>query len=175
MSLISINPATGQRIHIYGSHTSRQIEAVLKQAHLAFLGWRELSPALRARHLRALAKSLRSQLDDLADLITAEVGKPITQSRAEDIVYSNLFTGVHGNYLKPSIVAAGLDPANLAVSDASKMSFGTDASGERIRPKAWKDIWGSGQGIGSVGAVMPAAELIARFRREYDDARDPAL
>lgn len=83
MSLISINPATGQRIHIYGSHTSVQIESALHQAHTAFLGWRELSPALRAKHLRALARSLRTQLDDLADLITAEVGKPITQSRAE--------------------------------------------------------------------------------------------
>ena len=83
MSLISINPATGQRIHIYGSHTSVQIEAALKQSHTAFLGWRELSPRNRAKHLRALAKSLRSQLEDLAALITAEVGKPITQSRAE--------------------------------------------------------------------------------------------
>ena len=83
MSLISINPATGQRIHIYGSHTSVQIEAALKQSHTAFLGWRELSPRNRAKHLRALAKSLRSQLEDLAALITAEVGKQITQSRAE--------------------------------------------------------------------------------------------
>lgn len=83
MSLISINPATGQRIHIYGSHSSVQIEAALKQAHTAFLGWRELSPASRVKHLRALARSLRRQRDDLADLIAAEVGKPITQSRAE--------------------------------------------------------------------------------------------
>lgn len=83
MSLISINPATGQRIHIYGSHTSVQIEAALKQSHTAFLGWRKLSPRDRAKHLRALAKSLRSQLNDLADLITTEVGKPIAQSRRE--------------------------------------------------------------------------------------------
>ncbi len=83
MSLISTNPSTGQRIHIYGSHTSVQIEAALKQSHTAFLGWRELSPRNRAKHLRALAKSLRSQLNDLADLITTEVGKPITQSQAE--------------------------------------------------------------------------------------------
>lgn len=83
MSLISINPATGQRIHIYGSHSSVQIEDAIKHAHAAHLGWRELSPGNRARHLRALARSLRSQLDDLADLITAEVGKPIAQSRAE--------------------------------------------------------------------------------------------
>ncbi|MGO4715856.1 NAD(P)H-dependent flavin oxidoreductase [Bradyrhizobium sp. 2TAF24] len=99
----------------------------------------------------------------------------ITASGAEDIVYSNLFTGVHGNYLKPSILAAGLDPENLPVSDPSKMSFGTDASGERVRPKAWKEIWGSGQGVGSIDKVMPAAELIARFKKEYDEAVDPPL
>jgi nitronate monooxygenase len=99
----------------------------------------------------------------------------ITSSGAEDIVYSNLFTGVHGNYLKPSIVAAGMDPENLPQSDASKMSFGTDASGERAKAKAWKDIWGSGQGIGSLSKVMPAAELIARFKKEYDEAFDPLL
>lgn len=99
----------------------------------------------------------------------------ITASGAEDIVYSNLFTGVHGNYLKPSILASGLDPENLPVSDPSKMNFGTDASGERARPKAWKEIWGSGQGVGSIDAVLPAAELIARFKREYDEAIDPAL
>src|SRR6201987_6074688 len=89
----------------------------------------------------------------------------ITSSGAEDIVYSTLFTGVHGNYLKPSIVAAGMDPENLPTSDPSKMSFGTDASGERAKPKAWKEIWGSGQGVGSVGKVLPAAELIGRFRQ----------
>ncbi len=83
MPLISTNPATGQRIHIYGSHTSVHIEDALKHGHAAFLGWRELSPSTRAKHLRAIARSLRSQLDDLADLITAEVGKPITQSRLE--------------------------------------------------------------------------------------------
>src|SRR6201997_4891863 len=99
----------------------------------------------------------------------------ITSANAEDIVYSNLFTGVHGNYLKPSIVAAGMDPDNLPTSDASKMSFGTDASGERAKPKAWKEIWGSGQGVGSIGKILPASELIAGFRQEYDEAIDPAL
>ncbi|MGH6777392.1 MAG: NAD(P)H-dependent flavin oxidoreductase [Bradyrhizobium sp.] len=99
----------------------------------------------------------------------------ITASGAEDIVYSNLFTGVHGNYLKPSIIAAGMDPESLPTSDPSRMSFGTDASGERAKPKAWKDIWGSGQGVGSIGKVLPAAELIARFRQEYEDAADPPL
>jgi len=99
----------------------------------------------------------------------------ITTSGAEDIVYSNLFTGVHGNYLKPSIVAAGMDPENLPTSDPSKMNFGTDTSGERAKPKAWKEIWGSGQGVGSIGAILPAAELIARFKKEYEEAVDPPL
>jgi nitronate monooxygenase len=99
----------------------------------------------------------------------------IVTSSAEDIVYSNLFTGVHGNYLKASIVAAGMDPDHLPESDASKMNFDTDASGERNRPKAWKDIWGSGQGIGAIRQVVPAAELIARLKKEYDEAVDPTL
>ena len=99
----------------------------------------------------------------------------IAASSADDIVYSNLFTGVHGNYLKPSIVAAGMDPENLPVSDPSKMNFGTDASGERNKPKAWKEIWGSGQGIGSVDKVMPVAELVARFKSEYEAAADAPL
>lgn len=83
MSLVSINPATGQRLHIHGPHSSIQIAAALKLAHAAFLGWRETAPAFRARHLRNLARILRAQCDDLAALITAEVGKPITQARAE--------------------------------------------------------------------------------------------
>ncbi|MBJ7407174.1 MAG: nitronate monooxygenase [Bradyrhizobium sp.] len=99
----------------------------------------------------------------------------IAGSSADDIVYSNLFTGVHGNYLKPSILAAGMDPENLPTSDPSKMNFGTDASGERAKPKAWKEIWGSGQGIGSIDKVVPAAELIARFKKEYEEAIDPPL
>jgi nitronate monooxygenase len=92
----------------------------------------------------------------------------ITESAAEDIVYSNLFTGVHGNYLRPSIVNAGLDPDNLPQSDPSKMNFG---SGGNTDKKAWKDIWGCGQGIGSVKSVLPAADLIARLEREYHAAR----
>ncbi|GAO22057.1 2-nitropropane dioxygenase [Alicycliphilus sp. B1] len=89
----------------------------------------------------------------------------IVEGTSDDIVYSNLFTGVHGNYLAPSIRAAGLDPDKLPESDPSKMNFGGDAK------KAWKDIWGCGQGIGSITAVVPAAELIARLRREYQEAR----
>ena len=89
----------------------------------------------------------------------------IVDGNSDDVVYSNLFTGVHGNYLKPSIRAAGLDPDNLPESDPTKMNFGGDAK------KAWKDIWGCGQGIGAVDAVVPAAELVARLRREYEAAR----
>jgi nitronate monooxygenase len=87
----------------------------------------------------------------------------IVDSVGEDIVYSNLFTGVHGNYLKPSIVAAGLDPDALETSDPTKMNFGDLAAGK----KAWRDIWGCGQGIGAVHEVMPAATLIARLGEEY--------
>jgi nitronate monooxygenase len=68
-----------------------------------------------------------------------------------------------------------MDPDNLPTSDPSKMSFGTDTSGERARPKAWKEIWGSGQGVGSVANIAPAAELIARFKQEYAEAMDPPL
>ena len=89
----------------------------------------------------------------------------VVDSNSDDIVYSSLFTGVHGNYLKPSIRAAGLDPDHLPESDPSKMNFGGDAK------KAWKDIWGCGQGIGAIDAVVPAAERIARLRREYEAAR----
>lgn len=89
----------------------------------------------------------------------------ITESRAADIVYSNLFTGVHGNYLKGSIVKAGMDPDNLPESDPSKMNFGGDKS------KAWKDIWGCGQGIGAVDRVVKASELVDRLASEYDAAR----
>lgn len=99
----------------------------------------------------------------------------ITTSGADDIVYSNLFTGVHGNYLKPSILAAGMDPDNLEQSDPSKMNFGTDESGERAKPKAWKEIWGAGQGIGSITGITPVSELVARFKQEYDAAIAPPL
>lgn len=92
----------------------------------------------------------------------------IVDSNASDIVYSNLFTGVHGNYLAPSIVQAGMDPGNLPTSDPSKMDFG---SGGNTGAKAWKDIWGCGQGIGAVKAVVPAAEMVARLKREYDAAK----
>jgi nitronate monooxygenase len=92
----------------------------------------------------------------------------IVAGHAADIVYSNLFTGVHGNYLKASIRAAGLDPANLPESDPSKMDFG---SGGKTAAKAWKDIWGSGQGIGAVKAVEPVAARVDRLAEEYAAAK----
>ena len=93
----------------------------------------------------------------------------IVDGTSDDIVYSNLFTGVHGNYLAPSIRAAGLDPDNLPESDPSKMNFGGDAK------KAWKDIWGCGQGIGAIREVTGAGELVERLKREYNQARDRLL
>jgi nitronate monooxygenase len=89
----------------------------------------------------------------------------IVASTSDDIVYSSLFTGVHGNYLAPSIRAAGLDPDHLPESDPSAMNFGGGAT------KAWKDIWGCGQGIAPVKAVVPTRELVDRLAREYAAAR----
>ncbi|WP_185985274.1 NAD(P)H-dependent flavin oxidoreductase [Aureimonas mangrovi] len=94
--------------------------------------------------------------------------RAIVEGGASDIVYSNLFTGVHGNYLRRSVEAAGLDPDNLPASDPSKMDFGT---GDGSKAKAWKDIWGSGQGIGAVKDLVPAAMLIDRLAREYAHAK----
>ena len=91
----------------------------------------------------------------------------IVEGAAGDIVYSNYFTGVHGNYLKPSIVAAGMDPDNLPAADVSKMDFEQAVGGA----KAWKDIWGSGQGISAVKAVEPVAKLVDRLEAEYRAAR----
>lgn len=89
----------------------------------------------------------------------------IVNSNSDDIVYSNLFTGVHGNYLAPSIRNAGMDPDNLPESDPSKMNFAGD------KTKAWKDIWGCGQGIGVIDKVQSTADLIAQFKREFEDAK----
>ncbi|TCV75892.1 nitronate monooxygenase family protein [Neorhizobium sp. S3-V5DH] len=91
----------------------------------------------------------------------------IADSNAADIVYSNYFTGVHGNYLKGSIKAMGMDPDALPVADPTKMDFDQAVSG----PKAWKEIWGAGQGVGAVKAVAPVAELVDRLEREYEAAR----
>lgn len=91
----------------------------------------------------------------------------IVDHSADDVVYTNLFTGVHGNYLKPSISLAGMDPDNLEQSDPSKMNFAED----RQKPKSWKEIWGSGQGIGAVENIVPTSELVGRLKREFDAAK----
>ncbi|MBH9554233.1 NAD(P)H-dependent flavin oxidoreductase [Inhella gelatinilytica] len=96
----------------------------------------------------------------------AEYKSEIVGGTSDDIVYTNLFTGVHGNYLRGSIARAGLDPDNLPASDPSKMNFGGGAAA-----KAWKDIWGCGQGINPVKAVVPTSELVDRLAREYQAAR----
>ncbi len=106
-----------------------------------------------------------------AFIATAEANAPdaykqaIVDGSASSIVYTNLITGVHGNYLRASLVNAGLDPDNLPQSSPAAMDFGGD------KPKAWKDIWGSGQGIGAVGAVVPAAAVVERLTHEYAAAR----
>jgi len=96
----------------------------------------------------------------------------IVDCNSDDIVYSSLFTGVHGNYLKPSIVAAGMDPDNLPDGDVKTMNFG---GGEGSKSKAWKDIWGCGQGIGAVTEVVSTAALVARLKREYAQAQQRLL
>ncbi|WP_099867249.1 NAD(P)H-dependent flavin oxidoreductase [Pararhizobium haloflavum] len=97
-----------------------------------------------------------------------EYKQMIVEGTAKDIVYSNYFTGIPGNYLKPSIARAGMDPDALPQADPSKMNF----NGSDSRAKAWKDIWGSGQGIGAVKDVAPVADLVDRLEREYRAARD---
>lgn len=97
--------------------------------------------------------------------ITDGYREAIVESAAADVVYTNLFTGVHGNYLKKSIINAGLDPDALPESDKSKMSFGSGSA------KAWRDIWGAGQGVGMMDDVPTVAEMVERLKREYDAAR----
>jgi nitronate monooxygenase len=92
----------------------------------------------------------------------------ILKAAASDIVYTDLFSGVHGNYLKHSIVAAGFDPANLPKSDPSKMNFGTGSGAEK---KVWRDIWSAGQGVGQIDKVMPVREVVAKLAEEYATAR----
>lgn len=94
----------------------------------------------------------------------------IVECNSDDIVYTNLFTGVHGNYMAPSIRAAGLDPANLPEADPSKMNFGGNEAA-----KAWKDIWGCGQGIGAIDQIQSAAELVAQLQAQYQAARQRLL
>ncbi len=97
-----------------------------------------------------------------------EYKQMLIDSAAADIVYTSLFSGVHGNYLKKSVAATGMDPENLPEADKSKMNFGTEGGGDK---KVWRDIWSAGQGTGSIHDVLPVAELVARMKREYDAAK----
>jgi nitronate monooxygenase len=92
----------------------------------------------------------------------------LIDSSASDIVYSNLFTGVHGNYLAPSIRNAGMDPDKLPQGDKSTMDFG---SGGNMKIKVWRDIWGAGQGTGSIHETLPAGKMVEKLQREYAAAR----
>lgn len=98
---------------------------------------------------------------------TDEYKRAIVDASAADIIYTNLFTGVHGNYIRQSILNAGLDPDNLPASDKSKMDF----SGGTSKAKAWKDIWGAGQGVGLMESVQPAGQIVAQLKEEYEAAR----
>jgi nitronate monooxygenase len=120
-------------------------------ADLAYIG----SPFIATKEARAV--------DDYKNMLV--------ESNAKDIVYSNYFTGIPGNYLKPSIAKSGMDPENLPEADPSKMDFDGAATGA----KAWKDIWGAGQGIGAIKAVLPVGELVAKMKREYDAAKAKLL
>ncbi len=124
------------------------------------------SAVLAAQAMGADFAYIGSAFIATAEANAAETYKQaVVDGSADSIVYTNLITGVHGNYLRASLATAGLDPDNLPASDPSAMNFGSD------KPKAWKDIWGSGQGIGAVDGVVPAAALVARLTREYTAAR----
>ena len=145
--------------------------ALVQEIREWFDGPLALSGAIANGSAIAAARALGADLAYIgsAFIATEEASAPtaykqmIVDSHADDIVYSNLFTGVHGNYLKPSIAAAGLDPNALATSDSSKMNFQELAEGK----KAWRDIWGCGQGIGAIHDMVPATELIERLGAEY--------
>jgi nitronate monooxygenase len=146
--------------------------ALLPEVRRFFPGTIVLSGAIASGKAILAAQALGADLAYLGTRFVAsreanakdEYKSMIADSSAADIVYTNLFTGVHGNYLKPSIALAGLDPDNLPAADKSKMDFG---SGGTMKAKAWRDIWGSGQGVGSIDAVLPVAEIVAQLAEEY--------
>lgn len=147
--------------------------AFIQEIRGFFQGPLALSGAIASGRSILAAQALGADLAYIgsAFIATAEANaapeykQTITEAEAADIVYTSLFTGVHGNYLRQSIVAAGLDPDNLPESDPSRMNF--ESAGAK---KAWRDIWGCGQGIGVIREVQPAAELIARFKAQYAEA-----
>jgi nitronate monooxygenase len=150
--------------------------ALVQELRAFFDGPLVLSGAIADGHAILAAQAMGADLAYIgsAFIATTEARAPdaykakIVESSGEDIVNSNLFTGVHGNYLRASIEAAGLDPDALPVSDPSKMDFG---SGGASAAKAWRDIWGCGQGIGAVHEVIPAGERVAQLAAQYQNAR----
>lgn len=159
-----------------GGHAGTQSPfALVQEIREWFTGPLALSGAIANGNSIAAARALGADLAYIGSAFIATVEanadsaykQMIVDSSAKDIIYSNLFTGVHGNYLKPSISAAGLNPEALATSDASKMNFAEMTDGSK---KAWRDIWGSGQGIGAIKEIVPAAQLIARLGAEYKAA-----
>lgn len=161
-----------------GGHAGPQSPfALIQEIRAWFDGPLLLSGAIATGRAVLAAQAMGADLAYVGSpfIATSEANAPpeykrmITESGAEDIVTSSLFTGVSGNYLAPSIRAAGLDPDNLATADATTMDFDKATSGGK--PKAWSQIWGAGQGIGAVGSVTPAAELIDRLATEYAAAR----
>jgi nitronate monooxygenase len=150
--------------------------ALLPEVRRFFPGIIALSGAIATGKAILAAQALGADLAYIGTrfIATREANAPdpykemIVNAGANDIVYTNLFTGVHGNYLKPSIAAAGLDPENLPLADKSKMNFG---SGGSMKTKAWRDIWGSGQGVGSIIDAPPVAEIVERLHAEYRAAR----
>jgi nitronate monooxygenase len=160
-----------------GGHAGRQSPfALLQETRAWFDGPIALSGAIAngASVLAARAMGADFAYIGSAFIATQEAHaspaykQAIVDSSAKDIVYSDLFTGVHGNYLRPSIVAAGLDPDNLPAGDVNTMKFG---SGEGSKAKAWKDVWGCGQGIGVIDDVPPVGEYVDRLVRQYEAAR----
>ena len=160
-----------------GGHAGTQSPfALMQEIRAWFAGPLVLSGAIACGRSILAAQALGADLAYIGSAWIAcdEANAPdgykaaVAAGTAADIVYSNLFTGVHGNYLRGSIAAAGLDPDNLPQSDASRMDFG---SGSPTDAKAWKDIWGAGQGIGAVGAVVPAAVRVAELIEQYVAAK----
>jgi nitronate monooxygenase len=149
--------------------------ALLPEVRRFFPGIIALSGSIATGKAILAAQALGADLAYIGTrfIATREANAPeaykemIVSAAASDIVYTNLFTGVHGNYLKPSIAAAGLDPDNLPLADKSKMNFG---SGGSMKTKAWRDIWGSGQGVGSIYDAPPVAEVVERLHAEYRTA-----
>ena len=160
-----------------GGHAGQQSPfALIREIRSWFDGPLALSGSIACGESLLAARALGADFGYAGStfIATEEANAPeaykqmIVDSTAEDIVYSSLFTGVWGNYLKQSVRNAGLDPEALPTADQSSMDFGPD----RQKPKAWKEIWGSGQGIGAVTSVTPAADLIARIEQEYHAALD---